>query len=376
MSKRKFGSIRKLPSGRFQARYTAPDGEEYKADDTFPTEAAADDWLVIQRAKVLTTEWVPRASADSVAFRAYSESWLKHRTLKPKTREHYEQLLRLHINPTFGDRPLKAITPDAVRAWHATLAPGKATTRAHSYSLLRTIMLTAVKDDVIDKSPCRITAAGSTKRRITIKPASIPELSAIAAAMPDRLRLIVLLASWCALRFGELAELRRRDVELHTTKDEDGNDVHSGVLRIRRGVVYVDKRHIVGDPKAGSRRDVAIPPGLVPVVRAHLEDHVAPDKDGLLFPAARDATEYLTPTTLYKSFHPARDAAGRPDLRFHDLRHSGAVLAAQSGATLAELMGRLGHSTPAAALRYQSVAAGRDAEIARRLSALIEGEKS
>ncbi len=80
----------------------------------------------------------------------------------------------------------------------------------------------------------------------------------------------------------------------------------------------------------------------------------------------------MAPSTLYKVFYPAREAAGRKDLRWHDLRHTGAVLAAQTGATLAELMGRLGHTTPGAAMRYQHAAADRDAEIARRLSALVE----
>jgi integrase len=61
---------------------------------------------------------------------------------------------------------------------------------------------------------------------------------------------------------------------------------------------------------------------------------------------------------------------GRPDLRFHDLRHSGAVLAALTGASLAELMGRLGHSSVAAALRYQHAVDGRDREIAALLSKL------
>lgn len=79
----------------------------------------------------------------------------------------------------------------------------------------------------------------------------------------------------------------------------------------------------------------------------------------------------MRPSTLYRVFSPSRDAAGRPDLRFHNLRHTGAVLAAQSGATLAELMGRLGHSTPGAALRYQHAAEGRDMELARRLSAMV-----
>lgn len=90
----------------------------------------------------------------------------------------------------------------------------------------------------------------------------------------------------------------------------------------------------------------------------------------MLFPAAHGRT--LAPSTLYKSFYPARDKAGRRDLRWHDLHHTGAVLAAQTGTTLAELMGRLGHSTPSAALRYQRAAEGRDAQIAKALSAMAK----
>ena len=78
----------------------------------------------------------------------------------------------------------------------------------------------------------------------------------------------------------------------------------------------------------------------------------------------------MAPATLYRRFYNARDAAGRPDLRLHDLRHSGAVLAAATGASLAELMARLGHSTPAAAMRYQHAAKGCDREIAALLSKL------
>ena len=97
---------------------------------------------------------------------------------------------------------------------------------------------------------------------------------------------------------------------------------------------------------------------------------VGAGKDGLLFPAAGDPADHMRPATLYKVFYPARDKAGRHDLRFHDLRHTGAVLAASTGATLAELMVRLGHSTPGAAMRYQHAAKGRDAQIAAALSDL------
>ena len=80
----------------------------------------------------------------------------------------------------------------------------------------------------------------------------------------------------------------------------------------------------------------------------------------------------MAPSTLYRRFYAAREAAGRPDLRFHDLRHSGAVLAASTGATIAELMARLGHSTPAAAMRYQHAAQGRDQAIAELMSKIAD----
>lgn len=77
---------------------------------------------------------------------------------------------------------------------------------------------------------------------------------------------------------------------------------------------------------------------------------------------------------LYKVFRRARAVAGRPDLRWHDLRHTGSTMAAQAGATLAELMNRLGHSDVRAALIYQHATAERDAELARKLSSMAEGK--
>src|SRR6185312_10132396 len=95
--------------------------------------------------------------------------------------------------------------------------------RSHAYSLLRTIMQSAVNDELINGNPCRIVGAGRANRVHKIKPASVDELATLTAAMPERLRLMVLLASWCALRFGETIELRRNDV-----------DLSAEVIRIRR----------------------------------------------------------------------------------------------------------------------------------------------
>ena len=178
--------------------------------------------------------------------------------------------------------------------------------------------------------------------------------------MPDRLQLMVTLASWCALRFGETVELRRGDI-----------DLSAEVIRIRRAAVRTKGGYTVTTPKSeASVRDVDIPPHIIPLIEAHLAKHVGVGRDSLLFPA--DNGGHLQPSTLQRHWYKARKAAGRDDLRWHDLRHSGAVLTAATGATLAELMARLGHSTPQAALRYQHVAQGRGREIAALLSKLAD----
>ena len=159
------------------------------------------------------------------------------------------------------------------------------------------------------------------------------------------------------MRFGELSELRGHDI-----------DTKRGVIRLCRAVVFVNGVAVITTPKsAAGSRDIAIPPHLLPTVRDHLMRYGV-GRDGLLFPAAHDPARHMRSGTMTRVFYPAREKAGRPDLRFHDLRHTGATLAAQTGATLAELMARLGHSTVGAALRYQHSAAGRDRQIAEALS--------
>lgn len=387
---RDFGTIDLLASGSVRARFRADNGKRYsqtfKVDQsgTKPqvdrsrreAEKAARTWLTVQQGQLATSTWKPpaREKAAVLTFGEYAGSWMESRDkLKPTTRQHYRQLLEDHIFPILGSVPMSELTPAAILRWHGKTLVGRPTARAHAYSLVRTICETAVTMDVMEKNPCRIEGAGSAKRAVKIQPASLVELESLASAMPQRLRLIVLLAAWCAMRFGELAELRRGDIALREAVDTTtGLPVYSGVIRIRRGMTRADGKKVVGTPKSESgKRDVAIPPHLVPMVRDHLATFVGSEADALLFPASGDPTAHLVPSSLYRAFYPAREAAGRPDLRFHDLRHTGAVLAAQTGATLAELMARLGHSTPQAAMRYQHAAADRDTAIAAALSLLV-----
>ena len=391
-NRRAFGRLRKLPSGRWQAAYTGPDAILYKAPTTFEDEDAARGWLKGERKLIDLDEWRPpserahRRVRSRETFAEFADAWLadrqvKGRPLKPRTRDHYRNMLDKFLLPTFGKRPLSAITPAEVDQWYRDLDARTPTYRAHAYSLLRTI-LASVDPTVLAANPARIRGAGSTSRRHHIEPLTLDELSALVDAMPEGRRLMVLLAAWCALRFGELAELRRGDI-----------DVTIGVVKIRRGVVRTSAGVQVGTTKSDAGvRNVAVPPHLLPAIKAHLKDHTEPGRDALLFPAASGG--HLAPSTFYgqaptvvkgprgrvldvrggHGYYRARVLAGRPDAHFHDLRHTGAVLAAQTGATLAELMARLGHSTPGAAMRYQHAAKDRDKVIAAALSKLASGE--
>lgn len=401
-----FGQIDKLPSGRWRARYiwppslkTSDGGPTPKVLHTAPiTYQARDDaksWLTAERELIESGEWTPPASRAKLKYAKgqtladYAPQWLathKRRDgqpLKARTVEHYGSLLERRILPHLGDLPLRAVTEDRVRDWlDYDLPRDTPVANAHAYALLTEILKGAARRDSAIKPP---TVEGASKARTKHKaePATRAELATIVQNMPERHQLAVLLMTWCALRFGEVTELRRKDVVLGGSNPR---------LRIRRAVVLVNKQRLVTTPKSDAGdRDVTIPAGLIPAIRDHLDRHAQPGPDGLLFPA--DHGGHLSQSTLNgkpsrrrrikgrmvnesaSGFCKAREAAGRPDLRLHDLRHTGAVLAAQTGATLAELMERLGHSTPAAAMRYQHVARGRAKAVADRLSAMMDDEE-
>ena len=356
--RRGFGRIRKERSERYSAAYVGPDGRLHRAPTTYAARIDAEGWLADERRKIDLGTWGAVERSDGVTLRQYADRWIEQRNLRPRTRQHYASMLNRLILPELGETRLCTLTPSRVRQWYADLGSGHPTRNAHVYALLHAICATAVADEVLDANPCRIRSAMQTSRKRDVDVLTPAELDRLAAKMPAELRASVLLAAWCGLRWGETSELRRADV----SKD-------ASVLRVRRAVTYRSGAFHVGAPKtAAGVRDVTVPPHIRPILLAHLKNHVAKDGQALLFPG--DNGEHLRADLYRTHWEKARSAIGKPSLRVHDLRHVGAVLAAQSGATTAELMHRLGHTTPQMALRYQHVAEGRDAAIAARMSQL------
>jgi integrase len=218
--KRRFGRVRRLPSGRYQARYLGPDGKDRPAPDTFPSKRDAEVWLTRKEVEIRDGEWID-PNLGKVLFEVYAARLVRDQVLRPRTDELYRGLLKNHLLPTFGKRPVGEIREAEVRRWHKErLTEGPLASRpfgpvtvAKTYRLLHAIMATAVDDGLIRRNPCRIKGAGqedSPERPVV----PVPVLVELLDRIPIRYRAMLLLATFASLRFGELAALRRGDIDL------------------------------------------------------------------------------------------------------------------------------------------------------------------
>src|ERR1039458_5356234 len=231
--KRRFGRVRQLASGRWQARYQGPDGLDRPAPETFAS----------------------------------------------KTDELYRYLLRKHLAQVLGPVPIADIQPGHVRRWRKTLNDDGVSTipMAKAYRLLKAILKTALDDGVIRRNPCRIKGAGREKspERPTL---AIAQAYALAEAIGQRYRALVLLAMFSSLRWGELGALRRCDI-----------DLAARTVRVSRQLAEARGGGFAfGPPKSeAGTRVVTIPEVIIPVVQWHLSCFAQPGDDGLVFTSLR-----------------------------------------------------------------------------------------
>lgn len=384
-SRRRFGQIRQLPSGKVNARYADPDGrltpagEPVRHSRTFDTTLDAEAWLTDERRSISAGTWTPpaerrRKKLERITFTEYANAWLPNRLtkagepLKPATKQLYRKHLDNHILPALGHLTLDEITPTVIRRWHTSLGTVGPTARAHSYALAKVIFATAVRERAggITENPCTIEGASQTAiRQHEVVIPTPKQLDALAEAMPDRYALIVHLGAWCGLRWGELTELRRGDVSPKRER-----------VTVTRAVTRVGSEDVVGTPKSiAGMRTVTVPTHVRPLLKAHLRSYVQPGKDALLFPAPTSPDRHLSPGGFRKVWKVAATRVGLDGYRIHDLRHHAATTAARAGATTAEVQRRIGHATPAMAARYQHASDDRDQEIAARMSELARKKR-
>ena len=356
--RRQFGSIRQVqPSGRYQASYVGPDGRRRNAPTTFKRKTDAARWLAAKEIDIARGTWLDHDQARE-SFGNYARGWLRdHQNMGPRYRETCLRNLRLHLAPLDEVR-LGALSPYVVRTWYAEARRGTGgrTSIAQSYRFMRAVMNTAVREGIVAKNPCQVPGAGSDRAKERTV-ASVVEVVALVEAITPRYRAAVLLAAWCGLRRGEVLGLNREDI-----------DLDAGTVTVRRNRVELleSARAFDGPPKtAAGSRVVNIPPHVLPVLAEHMETWA-----GARRVFVGQSGHPMRGDAVRQAFARARDRAGMDGFTFHDLRHTGQTLAAAAGATLKDLMKRLGHSSPAAATRYLHAVDGRDAEIASALSEL------
>ena len=348
-----FGSIRKLPSGRFQVRYRHL-GRRVAAGTTFRTKADARAFLAGVETDLNRGSFVdPHAGA--ITFAEYASWWLEHRPLRPRTRETYASQLK-HLLAAFGPARLSDIAPADVRSWHGRLSRTELhpNTVAKIYRMLRTILSTAVEDGLLPTNPVRVRGA-SREQQLDRPLLTWDDVASIALKIEPQFEALVWTAAASGLRFGELAGLEVR--HLDTARAE---------LRVTQALAWQKEVGAVLVPlKSDSAyRTVVVPDQIVDRIQEHINHH----RPG----ATADDAIFVSVTgrpLVNRYFAPYwRRATGALELRhvrFHDLRHLAGTEAASAGGSMREVMARLGHSSSAASLRYLKAAEIRDRDIAQ-----------
>jgi integrase len=420
---RRFGNVRKLPSGRYQIRYPGPDGRIRTGPDTYERKGDADKALVLIEAQLASGDWTD-PDRGKVKLGEYASAWITERPgLRPRTMDLYRWLLRKHIEPHLGGAPIGRVSTRMIREWRATLlAKGvSVSVAAKAYRLLRAILMTAVEDDkILPRNPCRIRGAGTEDagERPVLTVAQVfalaeqvgrrpvgnirkvpsgyrlrfcrhgemrtsPEIYATRAEAERalwtmasdrradcthdrRFYALVLLATFASLRWGEATALRRCDL-----------DLDARMVRVR--AAYVERstgEMLLGPPKSkAGRRVVGIPDAIIPALRDHLSVFVKDEPGALVFPGVKGGPIRRGNFNKMSAWPHAVESIGMTSLHFHDLRHTGNQFAAHGGAGLRDLMARMGHDSERAAMIYQHRVRGADQLITGAIDAHVQDEQ-
>lgn len=336
MSGRKlhFGSVRRLASGAWQARYNDLDGRRRTGDVKFESRAEAVRWLAKVEEDLRLDRWVD-PDGGKTPLEAWAWRWFDSRVdLKPKTRVSYASLLRNQILPTFGRRQLSRIRPIDVQEWIARMQNrGLSSSRVRQAThLLGSIMKAAIAEGMIAGNPC-------TGARLPRMPRqemayfTADQVEQIASAMRSPYAVLVHVFAYGGLRFGEAAALRRNDCDLERAR-----------LRVDESLADVNGTLIFGSTKTHQQRYVVIPPFIVAMLRQHLEEHVGASHDALVF-TSPDGTPLRYGNFSRRFWKRALADAGIPATGLHALRHTCATLLISHGAPIKAVQAQLGHQS-------------------------------
>lgn len=362
---RSFGYIRtrKRENGlSYQASYIDP-ATGKRRTKTFRAKKDATTYLAKTALKIDAGKPLDTPKPRRVpTVKEWGEEWqkrLKDAGASPNSLRSYKSHLKRYIYPAFETRAVNSITRAEIIDWFYTTAPDKPGARKNAYTTFSALMGAAVDSELIEVNPVRVKGAAAKKRvrdENRERVATDSQVEKIAGAIPGRLSIMVFLAAWAGLRYGEIAALRRRHIDLKGRRIM----VRAAVKRGETGAL------IEGVPKSAlGRRDVPISDKLAGKLKDHLATYVSTGADSLLVYSG--AGTFLSNKTLHGSYNDAAAGAGLPGFSFHQLRATCATMLARAGATEAEIQAILGHSTWSISQIYQRATRERLVEVVNRM---------
>lgn len=383
MARSRWGAVRQLPSGRYQAKYRDDAGQYVPAQHTFDTKADADAWLAAKRtdlrrgvdidergSRLTLAHWWPAMQADS------------RRRLKPSTVKYYDDCWTDHVEPRFGRVAVSRIRPSAVDQWIGDMQDGgvAASRMRGALGVLSRLCAAAVRDRAIPTNPAsarsvRIPASTPVERPV-LSPLEIKHLHTAAnttdetgrrLGSPD-LAIIVSILAWGGLRIGECLALQRRDINLK-----------AGTIKVRRSVAEIDGKVHVSGTKTGRARVVTLPNSVVTELITFMTE-VPEERENWLFPTKVNMPQRYTNFRLrqwlpmLERYNTDRKKRKLPSVHVmpHDLRSTCASLLIDAGASPKDVQEHLGHADITTTLNlYARVRPGRREDLAVRMESLL-----
>lgn len=330
----------------YRVRYRTPDRRQ-TTKRGFTTKRDAQAWAEQLEVDKRRGAFVA-AAAGRVPLGVYAAEWLESKhNLKPSTRARYRVVLDTfiadHAGVAIGD-----ISRQLVREWVADLSAQRSPATVHKVvGVLRQILAMAVSDNRLVLNPVdgvELPPVGSVEQRFL----TLEQLHALADAAGEHRALVYVLGT-CGLRFGEVAELRWRDLDIQNLK-----------IRVTRSVTLVDNKFVVGTTKGGKGRTVSMSAFVAEMLLTRTRTDR--DLDALVFPDTTGG--HMRGTNVRRRWWAGAVTAAQLfprkvgketvyEFKIHELRHTAASLAIQGGANIKSLQNMLGHESAALTLdRY------------------------
>ena len=334
-------SIKKRENGQWRARCRDEGGREHSRH--FTRKVDAQRWLDETTARVVTGQYVD-PKAGRVTVREYAEQWRAAQVHRQGTVVQVEGILRRHVYPVLGDRPISNVLPSDVQSLVKRLStvprpgsrrPLSPATVGVAHRVLSAIFKSAVADRRLASSPCVGTRLPKVEKR-KVEPITTEQVRALVEAMPERYRGLVLLTVGTGMRQGEVFGLTL-----------DRVDFLRRTLTVDRQLVGISGRvPFFGPPKtAASVRVIPLPTVVVDGLAAHLAAFPAVD---LIF--TNEAGDMIRRSNFGTMWRRVTKSVELDGLHFHDLRHYYASLLIRHGESVKTVQARLGHANAAETL--------------------------